>query len=581
MRRLARQLPRKSLEKLYESRKKKDFQSTKGLGGRPEGEVIATIKNYSGANTSLDGDTRVLRSKHHIPSSLEIMTSLPTWITPDYYFNKEKNTSLNSKGDRFYQSPFRSSPRKDFLHEHAPTSATDSNELHIHGNSSSRRRSSNFDNEFNTPHYGTPKSCHRTHSAPSEELSTWSKVSPKSTMTTRPPYSGIPSPRNAILGPLFAGSGSGHDTMESKDRFISTTNSSSMDSSKGADPNATSRQLHLDSVLQKLQKRENRRYKVKDYTLGGLSNHQSNAPNEHPYLGHSSKSMHDVINRVEVQQMLNELFGHTEVEVECTPASSPLAMTMNGNGNGNDEVFETTLGRKNKPLMESSSPTPKLKASTSSPANLNTNSGRFSVTRSSDMLSNTSVSAILSLKDTKLLDSKGSGSESSLRTSTATDDNNDKNRFQKSNYVNLALAESKLGYQSSCLSNNRRISRHRLHSRGHVHSSEGGKNPRTTSNGADDVDLKGLLLRGPGVNIDGNAHLYSPPDTVRAGVEYELAMDGEAKGFWHAVAGPGIKDKHTLEDEKSDIYEEYPEDADVMNTVSCSYTPSSNFMIRG
>jgi len=227
-----------------------------------------------------------------------------------------------------------------------------------------------------------------------------------------------------------------------------TTNSCSEDISKSTDHRYSTKQYHLDSVLQKLQKREQRRYKVKDYTLGALSNQKSRT-NDQDLFGNPSAAdqNHDVTDRVEVQQMINELFGRTDGDSESSsPVAHPMAVTNNLTLNEENLAAET-MGRKNKHGMES----PTKVKTILTPGTTNVTHGLFSVTKSSDMLSTVGSSTG---KDTKDLKIKSSGSEST----------NEKNRFQKSNYANLALAESKLGYQSSCISNNRQ-SRSRLRSR--------------------------------------------------------------------------------------------------------------------
>lgn len=107
----ARAIPAKTLKKLAEIRETKNFGVTKSMGSMEEGQELKTIKNYSGCNT-LTRNTRVLvRKDARIPPDAREGSSLPPRFGPGTYDNTDPKILRPVRSPRGLESSFKAPER--------------------------------------------------------------------------------------------------------------------------------------------------------------------------------------------------------------------------------------------------------------------------------------------------------------------------------------------------------------------------------------------------------------------------------------------------------------------------------------
>jgi hypothetical protein len=240
------ELPPKTMEALKKSRSHKRFGPCNFIfGPKLDGEVIAEIKDYSGAN-SIHRDIRPIVRRDYKGSALKPLSGLPPWMGPNYYENTDPKI-LRHESSVAYSLGKPSENKK---------SATDIRTMNIMHRSWSPNSKSD-----RLPSYCQANECHRPqhqYTTPWEEYPPHSKQSCRSTMLVINPLSSATAPplgpRLITIGeksmsPQLVGDGHGGVKCIDWDDQASTA----------------------DSLQAKVSRLGDRTYRVRDYTMEGLS----------------------------------------------------------------------------------------------------------------------------------------------------------------------------------------------------------------------------------------------------------------------------------------------------------------------
>lgn len=503
-------IPAKSLEKLRKSRESKVFGKSNGLGKKPEGEVLGTIKGYTGKNGD-NSPNRILTRKFITRSALDVVTSTPSWIGPDYYTDGVvPMTSINDtkRPSTHYQVPFRSIEREEF-----PTYLPEyTNKKNCTVTKQQLAYIENYPPPTDSPHYRlhtASSSCRPSSADYNQEMgsftgttSVWSRSSPGSTLGSPTALSGKMSPRNIRIGPLSPSSGSG---------FASTwggmaTSHESITESVLWEPDGVSASTSYNPLSIKLTQHESSRYKnrIPDYTMNALSLRETVGP-----------EMKDVRIRPEVANLLQRL-------------ASPI-------DNDEDNIGSPEDGSKTTASVRYSiNSNMSLRASRN---DMSRRSGMFEIqvegangqqSQQQQQQKRGSLFSGVCYRANPIDNVNDNDQATTAATTTATDvsvpttnsnaafttlsDKTDTfQHFDPAKYVNYARARSQLGTPSS-RSLRSPITRAVTASSGSSSSRRKGKNSVSQIDPFL-VDIEGLLLPGEGVDLDGAASLYSPSIT--------------------------------------------------------------------
>eukprot|EP01041_Mallomonas_annulata_P002028 gene2028-3944_t len=266
---LARSIQKKSLIRLAKSRNDSHSGKSSGLGRKPEGEVLRIIHNYSGVNSACENGIRVLTRKQGLHGSLELTSSLPTWIDPSHY-HKDNESCLHERPDSSYKVAFVATGRSPLPnHPHVVDNPKDSTSPNITiSKSSPRRRTKIIKSDIDEiPRYR--RSLASSDAIPHEfnpHVSVWSTMSSTSTMDIPSITTGKQTPKNVYLGPLsYSEEILSSSSYKRGQSIISDENQDlfSIISQKSS--------ISIDEYILNLKKQEDRKYHPKDYTKGGLT----------------------------------------------------------------------------------------------------------------------------------------------------------------------------------------------------------------------------------------------------------------------------------------------------------------------
>ena len=307
-----RTLSEKSLQALRSVRDKRQAGPSIELGSSNQpGRVLRVIKNYSGVNTSCGKDrTLVVRDgrcgKRDPPQS-----SLPDWFGPGYYTDVDRAFTATRRGQvsaSSVQVPFKNTGReedrgarggpRDRYPAPPPSSSCSSSEQlmcgdeafeehehsQLYGSSTSRVQTAS--SAGRSPRYRSPSSCRRLHSQHvSSDMHTspnpWSRTSTRSTMAQPVTQSGLSSPTGVLMSPPLSYNSIRDGLIDYDDvlcsEFMDGVQSRSQSShhSRATTQSGLLTASSVDSLLLKGAKRDRAKFKLRDYTMGGLSLQQS------------------------------------------------------------------------------------------------------------------------------------------------------------------------------------------------------------------------------------------------------------------------------------------------------------------
>eukprot|EP00607_Mallomonas_marina_P003454 CAMPEP_0182435984 /NCGR_PEP_ID=MMETSP1167-20130531/78801_1 /TAXON_ID=2988 /ORGANISM="Mallomonas Sp, Strain CCMP3275" /LENGTH=644 /DNA_ID=CAMNT_0024627621 /DNA_START=11 /DNA_END=1945 /DNA_ORIENTATION=- len=486
---LARNIQKKSLSRLSKSREEHTSQNSSGLGRKPEGEVLRTIPNYYGVNTAVMNQTRVLKRiqggyvGHMFPNS-----SLPPWIEPGHY-HREQDSSLLSQSPGQFNVPFKTTER-------GPLFPVSEEEKQRPCASTRRRPRGGVIEETDDhciPHYmrqihTSAPDLNRSSSNPSADVSPWSNMSPASTIGLVSPIAGPRTSHSFKIGPLSHTGGEWVD--DDKSKFLSNSDFSSLFST--FTPKSA---VEVDDLIVNMKKLEDRKYRVKDFTRGALADRCATAGTD------------DVRSRPEMMALLQTL----EKDPAHDDSTSTGSVLLHQGNAGVDTaalqlMYSPTesgiLARRSSivpvasPQTHSSSPPRKdtaKKRETPSYARLRAVDKANQRDKDDILLRPGSPNPFLkrgSLSTSHLSPSKIPSTSPSPASSSPAWRRKAPTPLANNNNTNTVQSLSPVMRSS----------------RGRRHRSPYDANVIESL----EVDLKGLLLAGPGVNVDGMADKYSP-----------------------------------------------------------------------
>eukprot|EP01042_Synura_sphagnicola_P002163 gene2163-2583_t len=313
-------------------------------------------------------------------------------------------------------------------------------------------------------------------------------------------------------------------------------------------PTTKPRHAHQDSVIGKMKRRQANKYRVRDYTMGGLSLREPISRSE------------DVTQRPEVKAAFVQIFhtvnydaavGNGKAEVGESGDDKKITASSEADASaGRSERLKSVdsiRGTKSSSSFDHALQSPSVRPDHKRALPSSPSPGKVTNAAKSTLAdSNRSVRSTVSGGFPPLHSSVGNLDKSvdpspldhidPRQTAADQDEENilfrSSHQFSKSNYVNLACAEKSLGYSSGTSRTVDELKKDFRYRR-RCCIAHGGGNLKIDhhppiEHKSFDVNVSGLLIPGPGVDLDGTAKDYEPE-----GLDPNLVRD-------HDVESPGV-----------------------------------------